>query len=179
MKTLIVTIENQSENTYIAPIVENFENENLIKNLGYAITFVWQTLNKQYDNPIVKINGIQIENRLIKLMHKKDFLTFRANFPLIREQIAPMFAILQKDVRKEYITHIDTNKILSSQNNFSSTEIAIFAKEQIKKTKFAVSLFKEDAKSSIWTAKELDAYNKKQEAARQKRIEAKKQNQIA
>ena len=179
MKTIILSIENNSASTFINSYSENFEGETMIKALGFALTECWHRLTSQYDAPIVKINGIQLENRHVKMMHKKTFIDFQANFPTIREQIAPVIAILQKDTRVDYVRHIDVNNVLSSQSKFSSQEIAIFSKEQIKKTRFGLSLIKEDAKSSVWGAKELIAYELKQAKAKAKRIEAKKMQQIA
>ena len=175
MKTINLVISNNSRDTFIPTFSQNFEAETMPKAVGMALHEAWYKLTAQYDCPSVEINGIRLTDAQVKKIHKKDFLTFRINFPMLRESILPSIAILQSDDRIDYIRHTDINKIFENQVKFSSQEIALQGKEVIKKTRFVTSLIKDEVKSSVWSPKEIALFEAKQKLAKEKRIEAKKQ----
>jgi hypothetical protein len=177
MKKATLTIKNVGS-VIIAQHDATFEGETMVKAVGKALTGAWEKLTSQYDDPQVFINGIPLLPAQVKKLWKVSFIDFNLNFPVLRETLVGNFALLDASDRVDYIRHTDVNNYFKSQKSFTIEEAAAQAKEQLKKTKFGMSLVKDQAKSSVWTPQMQLAYENKQEANRQKRIAAKAQAQI-
>lgn len=178
MKKAILNIHNEGS-VIIAPYNETFEAETMPKAVGKAMTEAWTRLTRQYDNPVVSINGVTLLPAQVKKLWNVSFIDFNLNFSTVREALMATFALLDESDRVDYIRHTDVNGYFKSQKSFTIEEAAAQAKEQLRKTRFAMSLRKEQAKASVWTPDQLKALEAKQEAAKQKRIAAKAQAQLS
>ena len=178
MKQITLSVINKGT-TLIAPFSETYGSESMPKAVGKAMTEAWTRLTKQYDAPEVTIGGMTLTDAQVKKLWKVSFLDFNVNFPVLRETIIATLALVNEADRVDYIRHTDITGHFKGTKSFTLEQVAVQAKQQLKKTRFATTLAKEDAKMSVWTPAQLQALEYKQEAAKQKRIEAKKQQQLA
>ena len=174
MKKVTLTIKAQG--VQIADHVSIYEAETLAKAVGLAIMGAHQNLTSQYVDPAIYVDDIQLTKGMVSSI-KGNYWTFQETFAKIRESILPIYAIIDSKEREEYVRRVDVNGYFKSQKSFTTEQLASIAKEQLKKTQFALTINRQQAKSAVWSADEqklLDAHNAIKTAKRLAAAEAKK-----
>lgn len=168
-----LNIRNNGEIT-INPYDFEVEGKDLAQAVGKALYEAHMKLsgNKQWDSPIVTINGVELTDAQVKKV-RASFLNFQVEFGVVRENVLASLAFSSEEAGVQYIRHTDRNGIFAKQKSFTAQQIAAQAKEQLRLTRFVTSLVKEDAKASVYPPEVAKAMQIKAEAARQKRIAAK------
>lgn len=172
MKQVTLSISN-SGSVVIAPFTATLEGKDLAQAIGKALMQCNQTLTKQYDSPIVVINGVELTNAEVKKV-QGSFWDFQLNFGIVRESILAQSAFESTESMTEYMRHTDRNGVYKNVKSFSVQQVAAQAKEQIRLTKDLTRWVKEDAKASVVPQEVQERRLALAEAARQKRIAAKK-----
>jgi len=169
----ILNIINNGEIT-INPYTYEVDGNNLAQSVGFALREAHMKLhdNKQWDNPIVSINGITLTSTEVKKV-RKAFIDFQMDFPSVRESILAQLAFTSTEAGVDYIRHTDKNGYFSKQKSFSVEQIAAQAKERLRLTRDLARWRKEDAKASVVPQEVAERRLILAEAARQKRIAAK------
>jgi hypothetical protein len=172
MKATLNIINNGT--IVIAPYTFEAEGKDLAQAVGKALYECHMKLsgNKQWDDPIVSINEVQLTEQQVKKV-RSSFINFQLDFGVVRENVLAQLAFTSEEAGVSYIRHTDRNGIFKKQKSFTPQQIAAQAKEQLKLTRFVTSLVKEDAKASVIPEQIGKMMALKAEAARQKRIAAK------
>ena len=181
MQKVSIVIENDLKKsktqTYVTPITEIFEADNLKKAVGEAMMFATRTINTQYDAPKVTIADVLLTDAQAKKF-KLSFWDFQVEFGNIREGIMAQLAFTSVEAGTQYIRDTDRNGVFSNQKTFTLEQIAAQAKEQLKLTRDLTRWVKEDAKDSVVPAEVVARREYLQESAKAKRIAAKAMVQI-
>lgn len=172
MKQVTLSIIN-SGSVVIAPFTATLEGKDLAQAIGKALMQCNQTLTKQYDSPVVVINGVELTSAEVKKV-QGSFWDFQLNFGIVRESILAQSAFESTETMTEYMRHTDRNGVYKNTKSFSVQQVAAQAKEQIRLTKDLTRWVKEDAKASVVTQEVQERRLALAEASRQKRIAAKK-----
>jgi hypothetical protein len=158
-------------------IIEAFadvaEGKDLAQAIGRALMAVNVKLSKQYDAPVVVINGVELSSAEVKKVNT-NFWDFQLNFGIVRESILAQSAFESSESMTEYMRHTDRNGVYKNKKSFSVLEVAAQAKEQIRLTRDLTRWVKEDAKASVVPQEVQERRLMLAEAARQKRIANKK-----
>lgn len=169
------TLNIQNDGTVIInPYTFEVEGKDLAQAVGKCLYEAHMKLsgNKQWDDPIVTINGVELTDAQVKKV-RASFINFQLDFGTVRESVLADLAFTSEEAGVSYIRHTDRNGIFAKQKSFTAQQIAAQAKEQLRLTRFVTSLVKEDAKASVIPEEMGKLMAKKAEAARQKRIAAK------
>lgn len=174
MQKATLSIRNEGEIT-IAPYDSTFEADTLIKAVGKAIYEAHMKLqgNKQWDAPVVVINGITLSNAETKKV-RGSFVSFQLDFASVRESVIAQLAFTSEEAGVEYIRHTDRNGVYKNVKSFTTQQIAAQAKEQLRLTRDLTRWVKEDAKASVVPQEVQERRLALAEAAKQKRLAAKK-----
>lgn len=174
MKKVTVTIK--ATGAVIKDHVSIYEAETLAKAVGNAIMGAHDNYTSQYVDPIIFIDDIQLTKTMVNLI-TGNYWTLQENFGKIRENILPIYGMKSEAERVEYIRYADVNNYFKSQKKFSTEELASVAKEQLKKTTFAITVNKAMAKQAVWTPAQLELkakFDAEKKALRLANAEAKK-----
>lgn len=151
MKKVTLTIKAQG--VQIADHVSTYEADTLAKAVGFAIMGAHKNLTSQYVDPVIFVDDIQLTKTMVTAI-KGNYWTFQETFAKIRENILPIYAMVDPAEREAYVRRVDVNGYFKSQKSFTTEQLASLAKEQLKKTQFALTINRQQAKAAVWTADE-------------------------
>ena len=172
MKQVTLSIIN-SGSVIIAPYTATFEGKDLAQSIGKALMDANVKLTKQYDAPVVVINNVELTSAEVKKV-QSSFWDFQLNFGIVRESILAQSAFNSEESMTEYMRHTDRNGVYKNVKSFSVQQVAAQAKEQLRLTRDLTRWVKEDAKASVVPQEVQERRLALAEAAKQKRIAAKK-----
>lgn len=172
MKQVTISIIN-SGSVIIAPYTATFEGKDLAQSIGKALMDANVKLTKQYDAPVVVINNVELTSAEVKKV-QSSFWDFQLNFGIVRESILAQSAFNSEESMTEYMRHTDRNGVYKNVKSFSVQQVAAQAKEQLRLTRDLTRWVKEDAKASVVPQEVQERRLALAEAAKQKRIAAKK-----
>ena len=149
-----VTLTIKALGAVINDHVHIHEGETLSKAVGNAISGAHENCTKQYVDPIIFLDDIQLNESMVNLI-TGNYWTLQESFKKIVESILPIYAMKSEADRVEYIRYADVNNYFKSQKKFTLEELASVVKEQQKKAQFTVTINKAMAKSAVWTKDQL------------------------
>jgi hypothetical protein len=152
MKNVTVTIKAQG--AVIADHVSTYQADTLPKAVGLAIMGAHENYTSQYVDPIILIDDIQLTKSMVNLI-KGNYWTLQENFSKIRENLLPIYALQSEEEKVAYIRRVDVNGYFKTTKTFTNEQLASIAKEQLKKTQFALSIDRFQAKAAVWTEDQL------------------------
>ena len=172
MKQVNLVISNQSSTTLIEEKSFSFEGKDLKQAVGLALVEAHRSLNKQYDAPVVNIEGVELTSTEIKKL-MKSYMDFQIEFALLRESILAQLAFTSEEAKTDYIRSTDLNGVFKNTKSFTTEQLAAQAKERLRLTRDVTRWIKEDAKSSVVPPEVAERRAALQSAAQAKRIAAK------
>jgi transcriptional regulator NrdR family protein len=175
MKKVTLTIKAQG--AVINDFVSIYEGAMLSKAVGNAISGAHENCTKQYVDPVIFIDDIQLTKSMVNLI-TGNYWTLQESFKKIVESILPIYAMKSESDRVEYIRYADVNNYFKSQKSFTPEELASVVKEQQKKAQFTVTINKAMAKSAVWTKDQLALKAKFDTANKELRLANKEAKQL-
>lgn len=161
----------------VTPIQFSEEGTDLMRVIGKALSLAADALTKQHDAPIVKVNGLTLAEKDIKVlkMKKRDFFKFRENFNVVQNTVAAILMSTSVDLQEQYIRKTDINGYYKGTKSFTQEQFDSQVVAFNRATKLAVKYAKEDAQTSTMPDALLRRHELAMEVSRAKRLEAKKQ----
>lgn len=170
--TVSLLIENESDTTIIAPVVETVEADSVRSAVGTALHKAFQILNSQYDGPKVTIAGVELTSTQVRKLKSNNFGVFRLDFPIIREDImSQLIDYNDAASRLEYIKDTDRNGVYAKAKSVTVEQVAAQVVTQLRMVKDVTKWAKEDAKASIETPELTARRLLNQEKAKLRRLE--------
>lgn len=179
---VVVTIINATKNTdgskTIEDIKQDIAGESFKQALGLALTFCQETINKQYDAPVVTVAGVKLDDKQIaKLRYNRVRWEAEGFFLLFTEVIATYALTGTEEDQIKFMRATDRNGTFANQHKFATQQVAIQAQTTLTNMKEKIKFYKEDAVDSIYTAAELERKQLAKEKSAAKRLEMKKEKQ--
>jgi len=176
MLKLSISVSNDtatSKTNLVLPILtDEAQGKDMAQAIGFALKAAYELLkNKKHDRPVVTIGGFEF-SVTESMKFKKDFDTFRLEFPLLRAKaLAGMVNVDDAKERLEYVKSVDVNGVYKNSKSVSLEAAVASMIEHKKVIRDIVKWTKTDAKDSTIPASVKERRERESEV---RRIEAAK-----
>lgn len=179
---VVVTMKNATKNTdgskTIEDISQEIAGESFKQALGLALTFLQETISKQWDAPIITVAGVKLDDKQVAKLRYNRVRWEAEGFYLLFTEVIATYALQGSNAEKvKFMRATDRNGTFASQHKFETQQVAVQAQTTLTNMKEKIKWYKEDAVDSIYTAAELARKQLAKERGAAKRLEMKKEKQ--
>ena len=179
---VVVTMKNATKSTdgskSIEDISQEVAGESFKQALGLALTFCQETINKQFDAPVITVAGVKLDdNQVAKLRYNRVRWEAEGFYLLFTEVIATYALTGTEEDKIKFMRATDRNGTFANQHKFATQQVAVQAQTTLKNMKERIKWYNEDAVDSIYSAADLARKQLGKDRSAQKRLEMKKAKQ--
>jgi hypothetical protein len=180
---VVVTMINATKNTdgskTIEDIKQDIAGESFKQALGLALTFLQETISKQWDAPIITVAGVKLDDKQVAKLRYNRVRWEAEGFYLLFTEVLATYALQGTvDEQVKFMRATDRNGTFVNQHKFEAQQVAVQAQTTMTLMKEKIKYFKEDAVDSIYTAADLERKQLAKDKSSAKRLEMKKAKQV-